>query len=205
MEWNAYSGKLIRTSSIAHEELADVDLSPDGKMIAGVNWVQHYVGSVGEGKFPFDYWTAERQGVRLWDAHSGKLLRTLDQKHQSRFDVAFSHDGKFLASDVTPGEGGILAVQLWNPSTGRLLRTLKIPTNVADVYTIQFSPAENLLMVVGHQGNIFLWNAETGQLERTLKNKNYGKYYTTDTRFSPNGKSLFAARTDGAITRWRIR
>lgn len=168
-----------------------VELAPDGKTFAVL-----YMKSL----------KIDNGGIHLKSLKSQRVRQVIGQVGENR-NLAFSKDGDMIASSMTTKEI-LTAVRVWDTHTGQLLHTFKIPqSSVTNFYSgaIQFSPIENLLVVVGHQGNIFLWNGETGRLERTLKNKNYGKYYTTDTRFSPDGRFLFTVRTNGTITRWRIR
>jgi WD40 repeat protein len=57
--------------------------------------------------------------VKLWEAASGKLLRTMDGHTQLVRSVAFSPDGKLLASG-----GGKNETKIWSVSSGKLLLTL---------------------------------------------------------------------------------
>lgn len=75
--------------------------SPDGKMIAG----------------------ADYSGVLRWNMATGQLVRESAGNHRSDsqiYDVAFSLDGKTLASGGVDG-----TVSLRNPATGRLLGELR--------------------------------------------------------------------------------
>jgi len=88
--------------------------SPDGKTIAGGTGV---VGvSSGNRK--------SQQGgdVLLWNARSGKLLRSLGQHGDSVWWVAFSQDGRTLVS-ASRGDG---MIKIWQMPAGRLRHTLKI-------------------------------------------------------------------------------
>ena len=56
--------------------------------------------------------------IRLWDANTGKQIRTLP----GLSTVAFSPDGNTLAS-TGGGEG--TTIRLWNANTGKQIRTLR--------------------------------------------------------------------------------
>ena len=69
--------------------------------------------------------------VRLWDLATGAALQTLKGHTHYINSVAFSHDGKLLASasyDET--------VRLWDPATGAALQTLEVDVTF---HSISFS------------------------------------------------------------------
>ena len=71
--------------------------------------------------------------IKLWDAASGKLLRTLDGHSNEVHCVAFSPDGARIASG-----GADTAIKLWDAASGKLLRTFE--GHSKDVYSVAFSP-----------------------------------------------------------------
>ncbi|MFV2066941.1 MAG: WD40 repeat domain-containing protein, partial [Pirellulales bacterium] len=88
--------------------------------------------------------------VRIWDVHSGQLLRTIAGHNQSLQAVAFSPDGSVLASapsQRTPD--GRLAIKIWAADSGEELLT--IPTELASVTGLTFTPNGNTLIVGGER------------------------------------------------------
>ncbi|HLG15107.1 MAG TPA: hypothetical protein VJH03_11475, partial [Blastocatellia bacterium] len=58
--------------------------------------------------------------VRIWDAGSGKLLRSLEGHTHSVNSVAWSPDGRSLASASDDN-----TVRIWDAGSGKLLRSLE--------------------------------------------------------------------------------
>jgi WD40 repeat protein len=118
--------------------------------------------------------------VRLWDAVTGALLQTL-KGHSSLINlVAFSPDGKQVASgsfDKT--------VRLWDAVIGALLQTLE--GYLSSVRSVAFSPNGKQVASGLFDKTVRLWDAVTGALLQTLKG------YSSLVRsvaFSPNGKQV---------------
>jgi hypothetical protein len=63
---------------------------------------------------------SEDNSLKLWDAATGRLLRTLQGHSKSVTSVAFSPDGRYLVSGSEDN-----SLKLWDVATGRLLRTLQ--------------------------------------------------------------------------------
>src|SRR5262249_43444350 len=90
-----------------------------------------------------DRGNAQDNTVMIWDAASGRRARTLEGHTNTIFSLAFSPDGKRLASGdgVAPGQGGGRLpglVKIWDVQTGQELFTLKGHTN--SVRGMAFSP-----------------------------------------------------------------
>jgi WD40 repeat protein len=75
--------------------------------------------------------------VRLWDAVTGTPLPTLKGHSGSVYSVAFSPDGKQVASGSADH-----TVRLWDAVTGALLQTLKGHSSwvYSVVHSVAFSP-----------------------------------------------------------------
>lgn len=99
--------------------------------------------------------------VVLWDPSSGREVGTLRGHGKGISQVAFSRDGKFLASASTDN-----TIRIWDVNSQRELRTMVGHT--AAIESMDFSPDSQLLASASDDGGTFLWDARTGEHLLTL-------------------------------------
>jgi WD40 repeat protein/uncharacterized caspase-like protein len=94
--------------------------------------------------------------VTLWDVATGNQIGVLTGHGKGVTQVAFSRDGRVLASSSTDN-----TIKIWDVASSRELRTLTGHTTNID--SIDFSPDSRLLASASDDGGTFLWDANTGE------------------------------------------
>jgi WD40 repeat protein len=82
--------------------------------------------------------------VRLWQAGSGKLLRTLEGHTDWVWSVAWAPDGERLASGSSDG-----TVRLWECKTGAVLRVYESAYPAHATLLVSFQAAAAIVDVLG--------------------------------------------------------
>ena len=149
--------------------VAEIAFSPDGRLLAVASSIGVYLyaaADLREVRFlPTDSpvpsvafspdgralaSASDDRTIRLWDAASGALLRTLAGHTSWVRSVAFSPDGRLLASGSEDN-----TIRLWDAASGQLLRALEGHTNT--VLSVAFSPDGHLLASGSRDGTVRLW------------------------------------------------
>lgn len=128
--------------------------------------------------------------VKLLDVGTG-ATRTLPARHKGRVCMAFSPDGRTLATASTAalGDGYANPVRLWDVATGKSVGQLTGPTD--GIQDMEFSPDGTTLAtgVAGDRGGVWLWDMADREHTATLAS---GLVLT----FSPDGKRLAVSGWD---------
>jgi RNA polymerase sigma factor (sigma-70 family) len=133
---------------------ADIDLSPDGKLLA----------------------VPSASGIGIWELGSGRRMRTIGATSYAR--VCFSPDGALMAT-IDGGEG--TEVSVWSASSGRLIRSWK--ETQGPISSLLFAGDGQTLITAntawrppsGREDNrITLWDPATGKEWRRIDLRGYG-------------------------------
>lgn len=137
--------------------------------------------------------------TRLFDAHSGKLLRVLKDAGKEPYvpngtnlALAFSPDGKRLAVGYEAH-----AIGLWDVQTGKLTKVLDNGKNW--VLSVAFSPDGQTLAVGGGDGSVNFYDVPSGRKSATPRAH---RAFVRAVAFSPSGDQVAAASGDGSVSLW---
>ncbi|MEW5302460.1 MAG: hypothetical protein WDW38_002381 [Sanguina aurantia] len=131
--------------------------------------------------------------VKLWDAETGKCLRTLQGHTNYVFCCTFSPHGNLLASgsfDET--------LRLWDVRSGRCLR--EVPAHSDPLTAVDFSHDGTLIVTSSLDGLMRIWDTASGQCLRTMCDKDSPP--VSSVRFAPNGKFILSSTLDSQIRLW---
>lgn len=139
--------------------------------------------------------------VKLWSVATGVEIRTFVGHNADVTSVAFSPNGKTLASgSAFDFNYSFKNVKLWDVATGAEIRTLEVRTGA--VISIAFSPDGKTLAIGGTASNILeFWDVATGTRTSILA-KYDDDVYPNSLAFSPDGKTLAIGSVDGTIKLW---
>jgi WD40 repeat protein len=175
--WDMASGRELHTLNVTvvnQNVLNSVDFKGDGTLVASGSWdkttklfweaagwhMHTLVGNRYGWAFSPDGKVAAPGGgsmsgtVWLWEAASGRELRTLAGHTERVTSVAFSPDGKLLATGSRDD-----TAKLWEVASGRELRAL---AHSYVVEAVAFSPNGTVVATYGLDKLIKLWDAQSG-------------------------------------------
>jgi WD40 repeat protein len=164
------TGQVVRTFA-AKRNMMTIAVSPDRKLLAG----------------------AAVDGTYLWEVGSGRELHRLGGHTTTVEQVAFSADGKRLATIA-----GDRLMILWDVATGKEMRRFPVPPNVV-WFALAWSPDGKALLLPG-QGVAAVLDAESGEVVRRLVDREAETVYSF--AFSPDGKLLATGHRGSVIALW---
>ena len=176
--WDAATGRQIRKLTDISDS-GKVAFSPDGKfLILGGNSVKDYA-------------------LYLLDAATGQQVRKLTGRASPISSVAFSADGRLLASGRRTNIARTDTIKLWDTSTGQMVRTLN--GNSYAVNDVAFSKDGRLAAGAGIE--VRFWDAATGQMLRLIKDN---PRQADALAFSADGQMLATGDRNGSIKLWDV-
>jgi basic membrane protein A and related proteins len=145
--------------------------------------------------------TASLDGtVKLWEADSGRLFRTLTLSGSPVYDLSISSDGQWLAA------GSLARAKLWEISSGENIASME---GRAVITALEISPDGGSMAMATNLGFVNLYDLEmwiqTGDGgENPLANIHGHTGMVLDLAFSPDGEYLATAGADGLVRVWEM-
>ena len=204
--WDVATGKEKASLPAQSQGFCPLAFSPDGKTLAS--------GGDNAGKTSGTGGRGDNLGVKLWDLTTGKERASLKGHGGPVVCVAFSPDGKFIASGdgrwAPNGQSWGGEVKVWDAATGRERVTLggRGEEVMGVVWSVAFSPDSKTLASADTYGNVLLWDVQSGKRAARLqrldpKGEEEDINSAWSVAFSPDGKTL-AAGTVRGIMLWDV-
>lgn len=137
--------------------------------------------------------TAGYHEINLWRLSDGGLARRLRGLGERVYDIAYSADGKWLATaSGDPGQYGSAKLWIAEPDGGgKPVRELAESGD--SMYAVAFSPDSTLVACAGADRAIRIFKVETGEQVALIEDH---ADWIFDLAFSPDGKRLASASRD---------
>ena len=216
--WVAKSGQLLLKLKQTDEDVANVAISPDGKLVA--------TGPGMGGDIP----SRHDNATRIWNLQTGKVVDRIDVKGS---DLAFSMDGKQLLIGgsstnstwlwdldrhrfqfIFPGRsaqfstdgtkvlaGDIRQIVLWDLRTLKQLRRIECPFSRYFFDSMQLSKDGRQVLVACSDYVVRTWDTQTGALIKEFQGHTS---YLVGASFSAKDESVVSGAMDGKILVWDV-
>lgn len=127
----------------------------------------------------------------LWNKEDGSVIHCLEGHSDSVAALAFSYDGKYLATGGLDG-----AVKIWLVSTGKLEADLE---GADEVEWVTWHPKGHVVLAGSASGSTFMWSVPNGTLMNVFSGHNSR---VTSGGFTPDGKNIITASEDMSLIAW---
>jgi WD40 repeat protein/serine/threonine protein kinase len=179
--WDLAKAEAILTLQGANAPVLGVAFSPDGKRLAGAT----------AGGQDTEHQAAPGQ-VMVWELATAKVVLTLQGSSEPVLSVAFSRDGRWLASG-----SGDTTIRVWDTQTGA--NVLSLRGHTAPVLGVAFSPDGRRLSSAGWDHTVRIWDRLQGKEIATLRGHVAG---VAGVAFSPDGRQLASGSWDQTVKIW---
>lgn len=141
----------------------------------------------------------ENNTIRIFNAATGQSSQTLTGHPQPVYGLAFSPDGKVLATaDETA------RIWLWDVKSGKKIKEFPrgVDLHNRGISALSFSADGKLLASTGRDDAIIVWNVGTTKKVIKLLGKGANVAFAT---FNPRGGTLFTATIEQGVWIWSVK
>jgi WD40 repeat protein len=224
--WDVMTSQLIRMFKSRSQVVWAIGLSPDGQLVAAADGAKIRLWELATGlerytfNLPSPQWNEAwsftfsldskilvssdfESHVAFWDTTLGTELSSLVESHGYANSLAFSPDGKYLAT------GADYQVTLWDLATNQPLRTFDLNLTMGNgsmgILGVQFSPDGKKIAAASGDNIAMLWDVDSGEMLNTI----IGEYTIIRLNagalaFSVDGSVLAAGMDNGEVILWDI-
>jgi serine/threonine protein kinase len=178
-------GSCREVTTLHQRRVHSVTFSPDGKFLAAGN---KYI------TYRIDDWSKVTMWVTVWEVGSWQEIAYLKGTEYNVLSVAFSPDGKFLASGNDCRTVKVCEVGSWG-----IVAILR--GHEGDVWSVAFSPDGKFLASGSGDRTVKVWEVGSWQEVTTLRG--HGNEVNS-VAFSPDGKFLASGSDDKTVKIWEV-
>lgn len=171
--WELPSGRLQhRLTAPEKEQILDIDLSPDGSLLAVVGAITNTV----------------------WETQSGRLVRQLVGHEDNTMHINFSPDGDEIATGASDS-----TIRLWNVRDGSLERVFRRRAPNSPVTSVAFSRDGRFEAISTADGRVRTWDGEDGRFLHELDGHEEAVQVVV---FGEDSRWLFSGSVDRTVRVW---
>lgn len=144
--------------------------------------------------------------IQLWDTETGQERAVLTSQTSTISDLAFSPDGRQLASVTRNG-----TIMIWEISTGKVSKRISVKSPSNSFLCITYSPNGKSLTVGTPEGSVQSFNTTNSTVNQTLRLDGNGiikidyRPDGSELALAENANNLITIRSIGRMTSHRIR
>ena len=138
---------------------------------------------------------APSKTIRIWDAHSGQALQTLQGDTRDVNSAAFANDG---ARIITASDDN--TARIWDTQSGQLLQILE--SHTSDVNGAAFANDGDRVITASDDNTAHIWDVHSGELLRILQGHTNDVASAT---FSNDGARAITTSRDHTARIWDVR